>query len=235
MARGGVIGKRRPRPLDWPGREPDLRLIVTVLALLLALPASADERPPGGLLWNRSGLPATLPLQVHSPAGLDHVVMLTHPDETAAKVAGYVRGGAFFRILVPPGDWQISFASGTDWQGEPALFGPETRRVALPDPLHFGVADGARLEGHVLRLETRDGDTRVASVGPQTICRVADWQGETRDLRTGEAIPSTDLRAQRPQSRRLQVGPDRTAQRPSLDQPLRYQHQDFSLRSVLCE
>ena len=212
-----------------------MRLIVTVLALLMALPASADEQPPGGLLWNRSGLPATLPLQVHSPAGLDHVVMLSHPDETAAKVAGYVRGGAFFRILVPPGDWQTSFASGREWQGEQALFGPDTQRFTLPDPLHFGAADGARLEGHVLRLETRDGDTRVASVGPQTICRVADWQRETRDLRTGAAIPSTDLRAQRPQSRRLQLNPATTTQLPSLDQPLRYQHQDFSLRSVLCD
>ena len=40
------------------------RLLVLLFLLALLVPALAEDRPRGGLLWNRSGLPAAFPLVV---------------------------------------------------------------------------------------------------------------------------------------------------------------------------
>ena len=62
-----------------------MRLALTLILLLCAPALRAQDmaRPPAGLIRNDSGLPATLPLQVKSEAGLDHVVFLTAPDGAA--------------------------------------------------------------------------------------------------------------------------------------------------------
>ncbi len=41
-------------------------------------------------------------------------------------MAGYIHGGDLFRILVPPGEYDLRFAHGTEWQDQETLFGPET-------------------------------------------------------------------------------------------------------------
>ncbi|NHF72795.1 hypothetical protein [Paracoccus xiamenensis] len=147
-----------------------MRHAVILLALLLtAAPAAAEEPPRVGLMWKRTDLPATLPLQVQAPPGQDHVVFLHPADGGDAIMAGYVQGGAFFRLLVPPGEWRIRLASGTDWQGDEALFGPKTEWQELPEPLRFA-AGSSRLNGHILRLD----DSNIQAA-PQAICRLPSW------------------------------------------------------------
>lgn len=121
------------------------------LLVMLAAPVAAGTRPEG-LMWNRSGLPLTLPLQVKSDAGGDHYLRLVDPAAGQAVLAAYVRGGEIFRVLVPPGRFVLEIASGRDWQDEDALFGPQTVQVTLEPPLVFGAQGVARKSGALLDL-----------------------------------------------------------------------------------
>ena len=125
-------------------------LASALILVLLVAPGAADERPEG-LMWNRSGLPARLPLQVKTVAGADYLLHLRDTGTGRDVLAAYIRGGAFFRVLVPPGRFELHFASGTDWQGEAALFGPKTQRFVLVPALSFE-AFATRREGHLVDL-----------------------------------------------------------------------------------
>ncbi|MFC3628158.1 hypothetical protein ACFOM8_01725 [Paracoccus angustae] len=149
---------------------PMRRLFALLLMVALALPSWAQDRLPAGLMWNRSGLPATLPLVVKTMPGQDYVVFLAPTEGGDPVMAGYIRGGAFFRLLVPPGTWTVRFAHGRDWQGEDELFGPGTEWIGLDRPLTFE-AGVARRQGHIVRLIESDGQVRVASSGPLDICQ----------------------------------------------------------------
>ncbi|MFV0299353.1 MAG: hypothetical protein ACK5IP_00435 [Paracoccus sp. (in: a-proteobacteria)] len=221
-----------------------MRPVILLLALTLALPALADDRPVAGLMWNRSGLPATLPLQLRSEAGLDHVLMLSAPGTDAPVLAAYVRGGDFFRVLVPPGDWRIAIASGHDWQPGETMFGPDTQWTELPDPLHFGVADGSRREGHVLWLGQTGDRVAITAVAPQTICDIALWDSETRDLRDDRPTEPFNLPEARPQVRKPPHDTTPATQALSFDglpaplvqrPPLKTLASEMRLRRVFCD
>lgn len=187
-----------------------MRFFPGILFLIAALPVAAEEqRPKAGLLWKESDLPATLPLQLQTAPGADHVVFLTSPDAEEPVMAGYVRGGAFFRLLVPPGDWQISIASGDDWQGEIDLFGPDTSWTELSEPLTFRAA-ATTLNGHVLIIG--DGsEAAEITVAPRTICRVI----------AGRAAPEAKALREAPQVAPLE---QKLATNPRLDARDRLAH-----------
>ncbi len=128
-----------------------LRLIC--LCLLLAGPAVGQDRPQG-LLWSDTALPRTLPLQVKTAKGRDYYLVLRDVATGRDVIGAYARGGDFFRLLVPPGRFEVQIASGqaADWQGRGALFGAQTQRFVLEPPLDFGVSGFARKGGHLLDL-----------------------------------------------------------------------------------
>lgn len=124
-----------------------------LLALMLLGPVAAMAEPrPRGLMWNRSGQPLTLPLQIRSDPGADYFLTLTRPDAAEPAIAAYVRGGEFFRLLLPPGEWRIALVAGREWQGEAALFGPDTRRLGVDAVLGFRATGAARRDGHLIDL-----------------------------------------------------------------------------------
>lgn len=157
------------------------RLLALLLTIAMALPAWADDRPRAGLMWNRSGLPATLPLVVKTMPGQDHVVFLSPTDGGDPVMAGYIHGGTFFRLLVPPGTWRVRFAHGRDWQGEDTLFGPQTEWTEVERPMTFG-AGIARKHGHIIRLIENDGRMQVVSAGPLDLCQALTLTTETIEL-----------------------------------------------------
>lgn len=180
-----------------------LRLIALLLTLATSLPAWAQDRPRAGLMWNRSGLPATLPLVVKTTPGRDHVVFLGD-DDNGDIMAGYIRGGDFFRLLVPPGAWQIRFAHGREWRGEDALFGPQTVVTRIEQPLTFG-AGIARRHGHIIRLIERVGRIQAASVDPLDQCQALAITTDTIDLDDERDDPN---RLPTPALRRLEIDVD---------------------------
>lgn len=145
------------------------RLFALLLMIAMSLPAWAEERPRAGLMWNRSGLPATLPLVVKTMPGRDYVVFIGD-DDSDPVMAGYIHGGTFFRLLVPPGTWTVRFAHGQDWHGDDALFGPLTEWTRMKEPMTFG-ASVARKHGHIIRLIETEGRMRIVSAGPLDLCQ----------------------------------------------------------------
>lgn len=135
----------------WAGAAPDLR---------------------HGLLWRDSPLAATFPLVVKTPAGHDFYLRVEEADTGKAVLAAGIRGGSFFRVLVPNGRFVLDIAFGTEWRGEEARFapGPRTGAVKIDTPLLFGVEGLSRKAGHVVTLTEEDGTFKVAVKG-QAICQ----------------------------------------------------------------
>lgn len=164
------------------------------LALLLALAAPARaEAPQAGLLWAETALPRTLPLQVKTAPGADYYLVLRDGASGADVLGAYLRGGAFFRVLVPPGRYGLKFArgAGADWAGEAALFGPATESFALEAPLEFGVTGTARKGGQIVDLR----DPGAISVRPVGICQARAPERDARlkpspGLETGPPFPA---------------------------------------------
>jgi len=166
-----------------PSRRRSLvtRLLALLLCALPALASAADGAagegaPRTGLMWNRTGLPAVFPLRVNTPPGQDHVLTLITAETGEAALAAYIRGGAFFRVLVPPGTYRLRFASGETWQGEDALFGPgpKTRIHELPEPLTFKTRGLGTKAGHVVTLRApRLGEVVAARSGDHLICQTS--------------------------------------------------------------
>ncbi|OED49807.1 hypothetical protein AB838_05305 [Rhodobacteraceae bacterium (ex Bugula neritina AB1)] len=135
-------------------------------------PDTGQQR--AGLLWNRTGLPAVFPLQVKTPAGADYFLTLTDQKTGEDALAAFIKGGAFFKVLVPPGLFVLRFASGKEWQGEDALFGPDTRHFEMPEPLEFAVRGIGGKAGHVVTLRRpRPGRSWLAALKSQSICQIA--------------------------------------------------------------
>ncbi|MFD1881478.1 hypothetical protein [Paracoccus pacificus] len=160
-----------------PPNRPTFLATVTLLAALIcgthAALAEAPDRPKTGLLRNYSGLPATLPLQVMTDPGQDFLAELRDPDTGALLLSAYVRGGAFFRVLVPPGQAVLRFTAGNDWSGERLNFSAPGETITLP-PLRFGVVGLDRRGGYLIDLRRRAPDRsgdQAATVRDIGICQ----------------------------------------------------------------
>lgn len=149
-------------------------LAAALLAALFAAPAAMADAPRPGLMWNRTGLPAVFPLQVKSPPGANYYLTLLDNGTGAPALAAFLKGGQFFKVLVPPGTYRVRFASGQIWRDEEALFGPgdKTRIYELPDPLIFRTRGYGTKAGHVITLEAdAGGDLASIHLKGQYICQ----------------------------------------------------------------
>lgn len=167
-----------------------MRRLRFLLLICLILPAAAlAERPRAGLMWNRSGLPATFPLQIISPAGRDYVVHLLDAGTDRAVMAGYVHGGGPFRLLVPPGRYRLRIAHGLGWIDETRMFGPGTAWIESPQVLDFRVIGTSRRSGYLVRLELQGGEVRLADLRPQPWCQIASWRMSRDDRPEAGELP----------------------------------------------
>ncbi|MGX0877997.1 hypothetical protein ACSSV4_002693 [Roseovarius sp. MBR-154] len=152
-----------------------LTLLIVLLCMIVPFARAAEEGAPrAGLMWNRTGLPAVFPLQVKSPPGRDYFLRLIDVETGDAALAAYIEGGAFFRVLVPPGTFRLIFAAGTTWRGEDDLFGPgeATQIFELRRPLTFETHGLDTKAGHIVRLiEQPSGEILEAAVKGQAICQ----------------------------------------------------------------
>ncbi|MFK7878508.1 hypothetical protein [Roseobacter sp.] len=130
--------------------------------------------PPAGLMWNRTGLPAVFPLLVKTPAGRDYYLTLFDAQSGDAALAAFIKGGAFFKVLVPPGSYDLRFASGSRWINEDALFGAggKTDVFELAEPLTFAIRDLSTKAGHLVEIKEPDQHQMAAvSVSDHFVCQ----------------------------------------------------------------
>ncbi|MEM6938817.1 MAG: hypothetical protein AAF943_00065 [Pseudomonadota bacterium] len=195
------------------------RAVALLLAAVLLGGAARAEvaRPAHGLMWNKTGLPLVFPLRIKTGAGQDYFVVLRDAETDSRALAAYIHGGRFFRVLVPPGTYQVHVAYGAAWRGEEALFGAGTRAVFVDRPLRFAVKGFDRKAGHLLDL-TELAPGQEARVAPQalTICQ------HLVPLLQDGALPPTfdvDARDQRPDTLRFFADPLETL-REAADLPV---------------
>lgn len=149
-------------------------LLAALLSMMAGLVAAQEPAPvKPGLMWNKTGLPAVFPLRIKTAPGADYYLQLQHAETGDAALAAYIEGGTFFRVLVPPGTFNLRFASGSVWQGEQLLFGEgsDTQFIALSDPLAFGVKGLATKTGHVVDLTSLARGEEASWLAPTEICQ----------------------------------------------------------------
>ncbi|MEI4471000.1 hypothetical protein [Frigidibacter sp. MR17.24] len=161
------------------------RTLPLVLAMAALLPGLAGAAGPGaaagrGLLWNRSGLPAGLPMVLQFDPGADWVVTLRDPGTGRDVLAAGASGTSPLRVLVPPGRWTVQAApaqpDGTESaDGTTRATGPDEARTRDLGTLDFGPAGVARRGGW--RLDLRGGG---AEAHPTALCQ---------DALAGTALP----------------------------------------------
>jgi hypothetical protein len=169
-----------------------LAVLALALGLLLAAPVGAQgapdtDAPRTGLLWLRSELPAVFPLQVKTAPGRSYHLTLLEHATGEARLAAFIRGGDFFRVLVPPGSYAIRVAHGALWRGEDALFGPGTEVTRLDGPFRFEVQGVGRKAGHLIDLRDLI-ETREAVRRPLAFC-----QSNRADLTRQPGAPRPDF------------------------------------------
>ncbi|WP_222869568.1 hypothetical protein ROLI_000840 [Roseobacter fucihabitans] len=216
---------------------------------LVVLPAAARSQetaePRAGLMWHHSGLPAVFPLQLRTPPGSDYYVRLFEPETDRAVLAAFMKGGSFFRVLVPPGRYDLRFAWGETWIDERELFGAgnRTRLFALDQPLRFAIRDFATKAGHLVDITFSDDAQEVqVAVTAQFICqgaRIASFPRLQPPFEDGDPY-----RFRIPDDDQLRRFPSRYSQERLLDSgeeatfPTRYapylSAPEYELRGVPC-
>ncbi|MFU8866286.1 MAG: hypothetical protein ACNA7O_20515 [Rhodobacterales bacterium] len=88
--------------------------------------------------------------------------------------AAFIKGGVFFKALVPPGVFTVSFVTGETSRDEEELFGlgAETQGFTLAEPLTFGIRGVSIKAGHVVDIsEDLSGEDSEIEVKDQLICQ----------------------------------------------------------------
>lgn len=150
--------------------------VFSLCFMLLAPLAFAAENAPQrhGLMWNRTGLPAVFPLQDKTAVVQDYLLQLKDAQTGDTALAAYINGARFFRVLVPPGTYDVQIAYGAKWQDEAALFGADgpTQTVSLSVPLIFAVRNFSTKGCHMLNLsELAPGQEPRIKGAPQMLCQ----------------------------------------------------------------
>ena len=86
-------------------------------ALVSGLAPQLGAAPPDpGILRVSTTLPRTLPLHIRSPDGLSILVDVTDAVSGAEVMRAFGKGGAMFRVLLPPGQFRLRIAVGRGCQ-----------------------------------------------------------------------------------------------------------------------
>ncbi|AXI47870.1 hypothetical protein C1J03_18760 [Sulfitobacter sp. SK012] len=161
------------------GRAPTELCFALITCIIPAFSAADTQTDPtvpttSGLLWNRSGLPAVFPLQVKTSPGRDYILTLIDEETKHQALAAYIVGGAFFKVLVPPGAYTLRFSFGDVWQSKEQNFssGLNSGQFDLEEPQTFKIHGAGTKAGHLVDLtEIQSGELVKAKVKPQFICQ----------------------------------------------------------------
>lgn len=112
---------------------------------------------------------APAPFKISTRDATTHFFIKLEDWRSAAPVVtAFVRKGEEIAINVPLGKYRLKYASGTNWMGPEALFGPATSssQAALPMIFRF---EGNQYRGYVLDLTPRiSGNLHTAPVGARS-------------------------------------------------------------------
>lgn len=163
---------RAPRQRKWLGRW----MVVVIAAVFIGSGVYAWERiqvrrtaplPVSGEYhrFYPFTLSAPVPFKISARDATTHFFVKLEDWRTATPVVtAFVRKGEEIAINVPLGEFRLKYASGTNWMGPEALFGPATSSSQATLPMLFRF-EGNQYRGHVLDLTPRvSGNLHAAPV-----------------------------------------------------------------------
>ena len=123
--------------------------------------------PAHGIIRIYTAKGRVAPLRIVTPAGFDnYFVKLVDASTSRPVMSLFVRGGKTLETRVPLGSMRIRYATGFTWQGEKALFGPETQ-YREADKIFDFERNAAGVTGYTVELIKRlDGNLHTSSIDP---------------------------------------------------------------------
>ena len=104
------------------------------------------------------------PLEIITQSGILYYFKLVDADSGRAVMRFFLHGGQPFTTEVPLGRYYLKYASGSDWYGEQAHFGPATVYSMPSVALKFS-QNGDGYAGHKLTLyRVRGGNLETRSI-----------------------------------------------------------------------
>lgn len=76
----------------------------------------------------------------------------------------FVHGGLPFKTEVPLGRYYLKYATGDEWYGEQAHFGPKTIYAKAGTVLKFSLEDGMITELELTLYRVRNGNLKTESI-----------------------------------------------------------------------
>lgn len=87
--------------------------------------------PRTGDIVPRRGRKAIAPFTVVTELGPNYLIKLVNVDNASDQIWIYLKGGESYSTTVPVGAYNFRAATGNEWYGREALFGPSTRFFRL--------------------------------------------------------------------------------------------------------
>lgn len=125
-------------------------------------PSGGGGQPRTGVIFVGEGMARVAPLRVTGTEGADYYLKLVDEGTGQEVMSLYVRGGDTLQTRAPTGRYRLRYASGSQWLGTAALFGPDTRFAAANQVFNFG-PDGEPVTAYDLTLGGQVSGTSAGS------------------------------------------------------------------------
>ncbi|WP_373089743.1 hypothetical protein [Sneathiella sp.] len=134
---------------------------------VISLPMPDPQPFAPGVVWNRTGRESIAPFSLRTSSGSNYFIKLVDARTGADAVAFMVKGGQYFEVDVPVGDYKMRYATGTIWYGEDLLFGSESTNYYQADAVMDFYIEGNQVSGHEVELILQaNGNLRTDKIAP---------------------------------------------------------------------
>ncbi len=111
----------------------------------------ALELPPNGEIHYYQKAEPIAPLYISTDPTRNYFVKLVDKNTGAMILTVFIRGGQSVNVKVPLGNYELRYASGTNWYGEEQLFGSGTDFQKTDKVFDFYL-NGSQIMGHTVEL-----------------------------------------------------------------------------------
>lgn len=120
--------------------------LTTTATKSVAISCAGYPQPESGLYASYDPSERVAPLTIKTATGSSYYVKLVDSLTARPVMTFFLRGGETFRHDVPEGSFILKYATGDEWCGESALFGPTTLASQADRVFEFSETRGFTVE-----------------------------------------------------------------------------------------
>jgi len=107
------------------------------------------------------------PFEIVSSAGDDYYIKMVDAVTGDSKVVIFVRGGQRTKVMVPVGNYDVRYASGSTWYGENYLFCPDTVYTKTDEEFAFSRTPDGYSGFSVTLYKVAHGNLSTTAIRPE--------------------------------------------------------------------